>query len=262
MKRAEIYYVMVLSLLAGLPGCGPIINWGKGNFYQGENRETHSEIVKPYIRSMTIYDQLTTCAMFDVMWLSDAVRTAYSDVHISRQGFNEERRNTFLRRQLEENNHYITFYVLALVDAKLGTPETHWSLFLDVDGKRYQPIETKVVELPYEYQVFFCEKWNRFREPYLLRFGAKDINDQQIITADTKQITLIARSARKEHALTWPVTKLAQAPMVEEVPGEEVLVEEIQVVEPVQLESAPVQLENEPVQESEPAELENVEVRR
>lgn len=212
MKRAVGYYATALGLLAVLSGCGRVVDWGKTNFYQGQERDTYRDVAQPYIKSVTIYDQLTTRGMFDALWLSDMVRTAYADLHIFRQGYGDERRNAFLRRQLEENNHYISFYVLALYDAKLSDPSSHWSLFLDVNGNRYQPIEVRVVELPYEYQVFFGSRWNRFREPYLVRFGAKDTNDQLIISPETKELALHIRSAAKEHALVW---KIEQAESVE-----------------------------------------------
>jgi hypothetical protein len=204
MKRT-IHVYAAIAMLAMLPGCGRLVDWGKSNFYQGEQVDNYRCDIKPYIRSVTIYDQFTTRATFDALWLSDEVRLAFVDLHVSRQGKDEERKNAVLRRQLEENNHYLSFYVLSLHDIKLGDPESAWSLFLRVNEQFYQPMEIKEIELPYEYQIFFGKAWNRFKVPYLVRFSATDADDMPLITQQTEAIELHMRSANKENAFVWPL---------------------------------------------------------
>ncbi len=194
-----------IFLAALLPGCGRIIDWGKTNFYQGKELIHFKDEVKPSLRSITIYDQLDTKAIFDVLWLNDAVRTAYANLHILRQGKNEEKLQTFLRRQLEENNHYVTFYFLSTHEVKLGIPESQWSLFLLIDGREYYPFEIKEVELPYEYQLFFGNRWNRFKVPYIVRFKAIT-DDDPLLQEETNYMELIARSGQKEHVFVWKVS--------------------------------------------------------
>src|SRR5579859_3637959 len=109
MKR--INRVLPLALLAALPGCGRLVDWGSTIFYQANDITDLSGRVAPFIRSITIHDQLETKAIFNVLWLNDQVRTVYSELHIVRQGKNEEKFQAVLRRQLEENNLYISFYV-------------------------------------------------------------------------------------------------------------------------------------------------------
>src|SRR5690242_4861829 len=112
MKR--INRVVPFILLAALPGCGRIIDWGSTLFYQGDQLTDLSKRVAPFIRSITIHDQLETKAAFDILWLNDPVRTVYSELHILRQGKNDQKLQAVLRRQLEENNLYISFYVLSI----------------------------------------------------------------------------------------------------------------------------------------------------
>lgn len=201
MKRTS--GVLPFFLLLMLPGCGRIIDWGKSNFNQGEDVIDFASQVSPYIRSVTIYNQLETKAIFDVLWLTDEVREIYADLHIMRQGKSKEKLNAVLRRQLEENNHYISFYILSTHDVKLGVPESHWSFFLQAGGVQYHPVEIKEIELPYEYQIFFGPRWNRFKVPYLIRFRAHNLKDQEIVTDETPQVSLVARSAEKEHSFVW-----------------------------------------------------------
>ncbi len=203
MKRMIFFYCISTILLLGLPGCGRLIDWGKDNFYQGEQVDNYSCEAKPYIRSVTIYDQFTTKATFDALWLSNEVREAYVQLHVARQGKDGERQNALLRRQFEENNHYVSFYVFSLHEVKLGDPESQWSLFLKVNDEFYQPMEIKEIELPYEYQIFFGAVWNRFKVPYLVRFHANDSNDMPLITEKTDSLALYLRSANKEHDFVW-----------------------------------------------------------
>lgn len=210
MKRTSIFQKTSILFLLFLTGCGRLIDWGKSNFYQGEEMISFESEVKPFLRSITIYNQLETAGWFDLLWLSDEVRTAYAKLHTERMGKNEDQYKAFLRRQLEENRHYISFYILSIHEMKLGTPESHWSFFLRIKGKDYLPFELKKIDLPYEYQQFFGSYWNRFKEPYLICFRLEDENDEPIINDQTDYIALYVRSADKEHVFTWPVHEQPQ----------------------------------------------------
>ena len=203
MQGIKIQWGLLIIFLITLPGCGRIINWGKSNFYQGKDVDDYSGQARPFIRSVTLYDQLETQARFEVLWLNDQVRTAYVRLHTARQAKDDEKFYASLRRQLEENNNYISFYVLSTHDIKLGVPESHWSIYLDVDGALYFPLEIKEVELPYEYQIFFGKKWNRFKVPYIVRFYAFNEKEEPIVSDTSAQLSLVFRSAQKEHDFVW-----------------------------------------------------------
>jgi len=214
MKREVGFRVITILMVLSLSSCNKIVDWGKSNFYQGHEYDTYVCMAKPFIRSVTIYDQLSTRAHFDALLLSDEVRTAYADLHSARFAKSLEHKAIFLRRQLEENDHYISFYFLTIYGLKLGTPESHWTLILEVDGKQYQPVELKLIDLPYEYQIFFGELYNRFKEPYHVRFDARDLQDHQIITSDTQEIKLHVRSAQAGSVFAW---QLKQSKLDQEV---------------------------------------------
>ena len=217
MKRKVVTHVIYIILSLLLPGCGRIIDWGKSNFYQAEDVDNHSKQVEPFIRYVTIYDQLTTRGHFVALWLSDEVRAAYAALNVFREGKSEEKMQQVLARQLEENKHYITFYVLSTYEVTLGDSRSSWNIFLQVDGVRYHPVEIKVIELPYEYQIFFGSHWNSFKEPYRIRFIAQDTDEKPILTPITKEIQLYFRSSKKEHPLVWKLTD-EPAPVKEVIP--------------------------------------------
>ncbi len=204
LMKINIVYIIGMILL--LPSCGRWVDWGTRTFEQTPTVNSPVAAAQKYIRSVTSYDQLTTTARFDVLWLSDDVRTNYADLYALKFAKTDEQRKIFLRRQLEENNHFISFYLLSLYDQPLGDTNSDWSLFLTIDDKNYSPIETKSVELVPEYIHIFGKKYNRFKVPYSIKFDAKDINDNFLITSETKNITLHCRSLKAQVAFEWDLS--------------------------------------------------------
>jgi hypothetical protein len=207
-KFNMVISALILFLL--LPGCGRIIDWGTRTFEQAPSLQTSIERAQRYIRSVTLYDQLTTRARYDALWLSDDVRINYANLYALKFGKTEEQRKAFLRRQLEENNHFINFYVLSTYDHPLGDTNSEWTLFLEIDGKNYAPIEVKAVELSPEYIHIFGKKYNRFKVPYSVKFDAKDINDQPLITQETEKVILYGRSLHSEVVFVWELMNDAE----------------------------------------------------
>ena len=194
---------VAFALLLLLPSCGKVVDWVQDSFKQADVLGTHCEVVERYTKTITVYDQLTTVAKFDALWLSNDVRSVYVDLFALKFGKTEEQKKILLRRQFEENNHFISFYVLSLYESPLGDPHSAWTLFLTVDDKNYAPIEVKSVELLPEYICMFGKKFNRFKVAYSVKFDAKDIEDMPILTADTHTIELVFRTTKKEAILTW-----------------------------------------------------------
>lgn len=190
-------------LIVSFSGCGRIVDWGMYTFEQGDGLEDITIVPREYMRSITVYDQFDTAGCFDALWLSDAARTGYVELYARRRGKNEEFKNTFLRRQLEENKHFLNFYVLAPFETPLGEPNSLWQPFLSIDGVIYTPQEFKVAELEPEYRAIFGKKYTRFKESYLAKFDAKDVDGNSIVTPNTKKISLYFRSNDKEAVLTW-----------------------------------------------------------
>lgn len=195
--------MVLLFIVCCLCNCGKLVNWGKNNFYQGEMLLNRKSIAQQYIRCKTIYDQFTTRAAFAVLWLSDEVRSAYADLYELRHGKNEEQKRVFLRRQLEENRHFITFYVLSLYEVPIGDTNSEWSIFLRVKNDNYLPTEIKSIDLVPEYIEFFGEKFTRFKVAYQVKFDAKDIEDNLLFSPDIDQFSMYFRSVNKETELTW-----------------------------------------------------------
>jgi len=189
-----------------LPNCGKVVDWVHGSFEQITSVGANCEIAEKYIKSVTEYDQFTTAAKFDALWLSNEIRMAYVNLFGTKFGKTDEQKKALLRRQLEENNHFISFFVLSLYEFPLGDPHSVWTLFLTINDKNYAPIEIKSIELAPEYECMFGKKFNRFKVVYSVKFDAKNIEEVPLITADTQKMTLCFRSIKKEVSLEWDVS--------------------------------------------------------
>lgn len=203
----RIYRGFLIIALVGLSGCGRVIDWGKGLVPQGDPFKQNLSSAHSYIRSMTAYDQLSTAATFDALWLSDEVRSAYVRLFVDRRGKGEEQYATIVRRQLEENNFVIAFYVLCPFEITLGDAEADWMVFLRINNAQYTPTEVKIVDLAPEYRAFFDKKFTRFKQVYFVKFDARDVNDVALITAATSTLSLVFRSMRKDLVMTWDLAK-------------------------------------------------------
>lgn len=200
-----IHVGSILIILTIIPGCARITEWAQNSFYQGEQVNVDISHVQKQVRSVYMYDQFSTDAIFDALWLSDEVRTAYAQIYSSRHGKDS---SAFLRRQLEENKHYISFYVLSSYEVPLGADNCLWTLLLHINDQIFTPIEVKMVELPQEYQLFFGKRFNRFKVAYVVKFNAQDVDEQPLLTTNVDEIKLVLRSIKKETTLAWDVHNL------------------------------------------------------
>lgn len=201
MSYYKNFFFVILCFL--LSGCGKVVDWVTDSFQQVSSLDSPCDRVQKYIQSVTEYDQFTTAAKFDALWLSNEVRMAYVDLFGLKFGKTEEQKKALLRRQLEENNHFISFYVLSSHDVPLGDAYSTWALFLHINGKNYAPIEIKVIDLSPEYICMFGKKHNRFKVAYSVKFDAKNIDDAPLLDADISVMTLYFRSVKKEVSLEW-----------------------------------------------------------
>lgn len=177
-RRINLCMVMTLVLLSG---CGTVTDLVKENFPQGKESKDYKKKAKQYLRRVNIYDQFNTVGLFDALWLSDEVRTMYSDINADMHGKTTQEKHAFLRRQLKENDQFISFYVLSTHNNPLSIKPVPWALYLVIDGEKYMPFEVKAVELVSEYKTIFGSMFNNHKTPYEVRFERNDSNGIDIL---------------------------------------------------------------------------------
>ncbi|MCK4651012.1 hypothetical protein KAT08_02430 [Candidatus Babeliales bacterium] len=199
------FYILLILFL--LPSCIKYYKLEKDEFPQGKDLEDKREIVDANLRRVAVYDQFATKAIFDVLWLSNDTREAYVDINCKKNGKDDQEKRALLRRQLEENKHWNSFYVLADVRDKINISLTDknsiWSLYVvGKDEDRVRPISIKEVDLEPEYQFLFGPIFNFLKRIYLVKFPAASLDGKRYIKKDG-EFKLIFSSAGKQNEACW-----------------------------------------------------------
>lgn len=205
--------VTVCALLLTLPGCCRWIDWGRRTFYQGRSLKDQASIVRSYIRSVAVYDQFSTRAIFDALWLSNEVRTAYVQVRSCRLALDNKHYDDLLEKQRAENKHTISFYVLTLYDVTIGGVHNTWSTNLlirnynpktkRIDTIELSPLEIRLVELSPEYRAFMECQLTRFKVCYQVSFDIYTTQGKPYLNKDTRELVLDFRSPNRAASLSW-----------------------------------------------------------
>ena len=245
-KKSVIQWSLLGLFL--LPGCGGrLIDYGQDAVPQAHTYEQSLAQARSYVRSKKVYDKFQTEAFFTTLWLSDDVRTTYADLNAEKHGRDQQGKSAFLRRQLAENEHFISFYVLSYVPIKtdnvsLAEKDSPWSMTLLIDGVSHKPATIKIVELPPEYaRIFGNEHEVRYREgdgyklrlrnSYLVKFAAKDPAEKPLIDEQTGELALRFSSVTKYTTATWSLDQFAPRELTPETPQE--LPADCEPIEPV-----------------------------
>jgi hypothetical protein len=207
----RIHSLLLIGIIVLLPGCTTIVNWGKKNLYQGIDFYQDYSIPRSFVRSIKAYDQFSTFAHFDVLWLSEEVRNAYVATFVRASGKREEQKNQLLKLQKDELKHFITFYVVTPQDTILNIENSPWHIFLSVDELTFDPIEIKEIELNSIYKSFFGKLYNRFKIVYQIKFEARDLYDNPLIISTTQAIELHFKKLHKEILLRWDLLKVGRS---------------------------------------------------
>ncbi len=215
MVRNFIRLLLLLPMIAVISGCVPYYKLSKREFPQGIDLPIRNEISRDYVKAQTVYDQFTTLAHFDAMWLSDQTRIAYVDTYCQKRGKTGDAKEAFLRRQLEENRHWISFYVLADVrDVFNGTMSDKtpvWTPYLEIGEIKIEPVTIKEVDLEPEYISLFGSKLNSFKTVYLVSFPANDATGKFYLDG-SKNLKLVFSSVDKACSMEWDLEQLNKHP--------------------------------------------------
>ena len=200
----SIFLIVTVCLL---PGCGgTLVDFAKETFPQGEEHKDQKNIIKQYMRKTHVYDQFTTLALFDTLWLSDSIKEVYTDMYASMLGKTDHSKKSFLRRQLKENSHFISFYVLSTHEVPLTVNPVLWKIHLEIDGKKQLPFSLKLVEIPAQYQMMFGKNFTKHKQAYHLQFDRKDGNGNDLLSSGHEHdIKIVFSSSSHFSSIKWMV---------------------------------------------------------
>lgn len=220
MDGKNVFLLIGAGVLAvSLTSCIKYHELATSEFPQGQRCDDKQAVCAAYSRQAPVYKEFETQAWFDLLWLSDSVRTAYVDVYCSKRGWSADKKEEMLKRQLEENRHWLSFYVLAEVPdrtyAALNDPNALWTFSALVDNnEKIVPEPIKDVDLEPEFQLLFGSKFNSLKTAYILKFPiTPDIADA-LSKGQFKKVQLVIQSIHKKIDVVWDKKSLVQTKKV------------------------------------------------
>ncbi len=196
MNKNSVYMAFLVLVL--LPGCaGNMKDWSNQTFTQSKKHKDGLESIKGYVKQINMYDQLNTIGLFDALWLSDEVRHYYAIKYAEMTGKSEDETMIMLRRLYKANAHSVSFYVLVPYEIVLAVKPIEWAVFLEVDGKKYQPVFVKKCEVPTQYQPVFGKRFNPHKQPYEVKFDRYDTNGNDILHYDSAHVMRLYFATQK-----------------------------------------------------------------
>lgn len=207
--------ILVVVAMLTMTSCVKYYDLIKSEFPQGKELPDNKVVAAQYKRSAVVYDEFQTAAAFNVLWLSDELRSAYVNMYCDRRGLTCDEKEEMLKRQLEENKHWISFYVLADIRSKtnsaLGDENASWTLSAQLgDYDALVPESIKEVDLEPEYQAVFGSAFNLFKVAYLVKFPIGVHDAHKLAQGSISLVSLIIKSVYKECRLVWDKDEMAQ----------------------------------------------------
>lgn len=214
----------LVQCIVFLSGCNKIIDWGKSNFRQATRySQNFISAAQHYIRSLIMYNEFTTIATFDAIFLTDHMRMLYVDYHNKCHGMTSEQEDSMRKRLINENKYYISFYVIgtqkehiyntnkALFTGEylkqpeiLGLKDCAWNVRMLVNGKEYMPESIRVIDLPIEFNNFFGHRISQFTTAYIVRFPINNSAGKPVIESHKKYNVVLRFTSRDyEDDMEW-----------------------------------------------------------
>lgn len=204
--------IAVSSLLFVITGCVKVSDIISTEFPQAQKHEPSYLTIKEYLRSITLYEGFETKAQFDVLWMSDDICSIYAALRSAKVGHNDNERDAFLVRHLEDNRHWITFYVLTEVNddahISLNDKNSSWSLFLQfAQGNKATPVSIKEVDLEPEIRFLFGSRFEMFKKSYRVRFAANHLDGEPRLIPE-QLFSMVCAGVGMSGELSWHIPLL------------------------------------------------------
>lgn len=201
--KQSAWFILVLLLLPGCRG----MRWAEEHFVQGEElagAKSAREVVRDTVRSAQIYHEFDTVGLFDVLFLSPAVRQAYVDTYAAKYSLSREAKEKMEHEQRNDFEHNLSFIVMGYMPENtmpIGDDKSLWSIVLKGTDKALKPRSSKSYELNPEYEYFLKDKVSKHKYIYLVKFDA--VTEEGARTTGPEMELTLATESRKV-TLRWP----------------------------------------------------------
>ena len=180
----NIYFIIIL-----LPSCSRINNLIDKHFFEGCRPCPYFAKAHDYMRTIKLYDQLSTVGIFTALWISKDVINAY------KKAYNQQR-NLPLDQDLDQaliqdsfllknkQNNLIYFYVIGYQPEIEGNifnvcndNDSRWHISLKIDEQIFKPKKITPVKVDRIIEKMLKPYHNRFNELYEVEFDLNYLID-------------------------------------------------------------------------------------
>lgn len=163
------------------------------------------QVLATHLQTVRVYDQFSTKAFFDALFLGEALRRLQCESVCKRMGLN---RDDLWKDHVAQMEEHITFFVLSDIrvpdHASLSDSLCPWSLQLTNERKEAcGPSEIREIELTPEFISFFGARLTPHKTAYSVKFPAKDKDGKPFIV-DGEGFTLRFCSVKTVAKIYWP----------------------------------------------------------
>jgi hypothetical protein len=185
-------------------------NWLPKEFPQGAVK-IDPAFVKSRIRSIRIYDQFTTVAMFDVLRFDKDVSRIVADLTVDKRFAREDERQAMVdldKVDLEESR---IFYLLADIrgvenDDLASDSQSNWFIALEgPSGKRQRADSVTSIKLSPEQKIFFGDLADSSKKAYRVEFSRKQFEqlNPEAVGDELIAYSIVFSSSGVEEQLDW-----------------------------------------------------------
>lgn len=210
-----ILKLCALGLVFILTGCVGYHNIVPPEFPQHEHKSKGWAEAKEYaeknLKTVKVYDELQTIALFDFMRYSDEMALASANIKSDRKGVGKNTRRQILLHNLAANQAEFKFLVQAdvrqSVQRSLDKKNSPWTFWLEtVDGKKTRPTSIKKISHTDITKQFFGDQFSRLKQLYQIIFPLSG-NDLEQARIRRGPVRLICRSSQKKCKVSWPAAE-------------------------------------------------------
>jgi len=184
-------------LLCLLPGCSSIVRWAENEVPQLQKVDIDTNALKPYLKSVHIYDLLSYELVCDVLRVNRFVYALYMQLYKSRAKPPKNEIDQLLAMQEALEKKHITFIILVSYQLLLER-KNEWKIMIEVGTDHFYPRSIEVIELAPEYRVLFGELYSPLKRAYKIVF------DRPITNKDNMPVVLRFSNARGDFRVVFP----------------------------------------------------------
>lgn len=206
------FKLCALCLVIALTGCIGYHDLVPPEFPQHKHKsrgwEQAKDFAKKNLKSVKVYDQFQTVALFDFLRFADEIALSSANIKSDRRGASKKTRQQIVIHELASNQNEFKFLLQADVrksfQEHLDKKNSPWSFWLETqDGEKVKPTSIKRINHTDITRQLFGDSYSRFKQLYQVTFPLSG-NDLNQARNRRGPATIVCRSSEQKCKVNWP----------------------------------------------------------